>query len=42
MFDLTSRETLVTGELKVEETGSPQFSSPFPPGPAVLYLSRIS
>jgi hypothetical protein len=40
-FDVTSRETSAAGELKVEEPGGAEFSSPFPPGPTVLYLNRI-
>jgi hypothetical protein len=39
-FDVTSRETTVSEALTVKSASTVEFSSPFPPGPAVLYLSR--
>jgi hypothetical protein len=40
-FDVAARETSPAGQLAVEQTGPAEFSAPFGPGPAVLYLSRI-
>lgn len=39
-FDVTTRETTSSDALNVEQEGAVEFSSPFPPGPAVIYLSR--
>jgi len=39
-FDVTSRETAAGDPLTLESVGTFEFSSPFPSGPAVLYLSR--
>ncbi len=39
-FDVTNRETAVGEALTVESAGTVEFASPFPAGPAVLYLIR--
>jgi hypothetical protein len=39
-FDVTNRETTVSEALTVKSASTVEFSPPFPPGPAVLYLSR--
>jgi hypothetical protein len=41
-FDATTRETAAGGVLSVESERTVEFSSPFPPGPAVVYLNRAS
>jgi hypothetical protein len=41
-FDVTERETTASDVLSVEQDGTVEFSSPFPPGPAVVYLNRAS
>jgi hypothetical protein len=38
-FDVTTRETAAADPLTIESAGTARFSSPFPPGPAVLYLT---
>jgi hypothetical protein len=40
-FDVTSRETAMADTVSVESAGSVEFSSPFPSGPAVLYLNQV-
>jgi hypothetical protein len=39
-FDVTTRETKGGDVLSVEAERTVEFSSPFPPGPAVVYLNR--
>jgi len=39
-FDVTTRETRASDVLSVGAEGPTEFSSPFPPGPAVVYLNR--
>jgi hypothetical protein len=39
-FDVTTRETTASDVLLVEAAGTVEFSSPFPHGPAVVYLNR--
>jgi hypothetical protein len=39
-FDVTTREAAMGEPLTVESPSAVEFTSPFPPGPAVLYLSR--
>jgi hypothetical protein len=41
-FDVTTRETTASDVLSVESQRTVEFSSPFPPGPAVVYLNRTS
>jgi hypothetical protein len=41
-FDVTTREARASDVLSVESQRSLEFSSPFPPGPAVVYLNRVS
>ena len=41
-FDVTTRETTASDVVTVEQEGTVEFSSPFPPGPAVVYLNRAS
>ena len=41
-FDVTTRETAASEVLSVESDGMVEFSSPFPAGPAVVYLSRAA
>jgi hypothetical protein len=41
-FDVTTRETAASDVLSVESEGTVEFSSPFPPGPAVVYLNRAA
>jgi hypothetical protein len=40
-FAVTSRETAAADTLTIESAGIIEFSPPFPPGPAVLYLNHI-
>ena len=40
-FDVTTRETTVSDVLSIESERAVEFSSPFPPGPAVVYLNRV-
>ncbi|GAB3838651.1 hypothetical protein ACFPIJ_35865 [Dactylosporangium cerinum] len=39
-FDVTTRETTPGDGLRVESARTVEFASPFPPGPAVVYLRR--
>jgi hypothetical protein len=41
-FDVGTRKTAVSDVLSVESQRTVEFSSPFPPGPAVVYLNRTS
>jgi hypothetical protein len=41
-FDVTTRETAASDVLSVESRRPVEFSSPVPPGPAVVYLNRAS
>jgi hypothetical protein len=41
-FDVTTRETTASDVMSVESEGTVEFSSPFPPGPTVVYLNRAS
>jgi hypothetical protein len=41
-FDVTTRETTTIDALSVDSERTVEFSSPFSPGPAVVYLSRAS
>jgi hypothetical protein len=41
-FDVTTRETTTSDALRIDSDGTVEFSSPFPPGPAVVYLNRAS
>jgi hypothetical protein len=41
-FDVTTRKTTANDVLSVESDGTAEFSSPFPPGPTVVYLNRAS
>ena len=40
-FDVTTRETTTSGALSIASQHTVEFCSPFPPGPAVVYLSRV-
>jgi hypothetical protein len=40
-FDVTSREATASDVLGVESDGAVELRSPFPPGPAVVYLKRV-
>jgi hypothetical protein len=41
-FNVITRETTASDVLSVESERTVEFSSPFPPGPAVVYLNRAS
>ena len=41
-FDVTTRETTMSDVLVIELERTVELSSPFPPGPAVVYLNRAA